>query len=173
MVKDLTVGKPGRLLLGFSIPLLLGNLFQQMYSMVDTIIVGQFVGVDALAAVGTTGPITFLILGFVMGLTGGFSVVAAQRFGAKDEDGLRHVVAMSAILCVVLTVVLTALSILFAMPLLQLMNTAPNIIGLSYEYIVIIFGGMFATVLYNMLSGIIRALGDSKTPLYFLILSQL
>ena len=161
MVKDLTVGKPGRLLLGFSIPLLLGNLFQQMYSMVDTIIVGQFVGVDALAAVGTTGPITFLILGFVMGLTGGFSVVAAQRFGAKDEDGLRHVVAMSAILCVVLTVVLTALSILFAMPLLQLMNTAPNIIGLSYEYIVIIFGGMFATVLYNMLSGIIRALGDS------------
>jgi putative MATE family efflux protein len=173
MVKDLTVGKPGRLLLGFSIPLLLGNLFQQMYSMVDTIIVGQFVGVDALAAVGTTGPITFLILGFVMGLTGGFSVVAAQRFGAKDEDGLRHVVAMSAILCVVLTVVLTALSILFAMPLLQLMNTAPNIIGLSYEYIVIIFGGMFATVLYNMLSGIIRALGDSKTPLYFLILSSI
>ena len=173
MTRDMTVGNPVKLIISFSIPLLIGNLFQQLYSMVDAVIVGQFLGVDALAAVGTTGPLSFLVLGFVMGMTGGFSVVVAQRFGAGDYDDMRHTVAMSAILSVALTVLMTVLSVAFCWKLLEIMNTAENIIGMAYDYIVVIFGGTFSIVLYNSLSGILRALGDSKTPLYFLILSSL
>ena len=173
MTRDMTVGNPVKLIISFSIPLLIGNLFQQLYSMVDAVIVGQFLGVDALAAVGTTGPLSFLILGFVMGMTGGFSVLVAQRFGAGDYDEMRHTVAMSVLLSVALSVVMTLLSVGLCWQLLEIMNTADNIIGMAYDYIVIIFAGTAANVLYNMLSGILRALGDSKTPLYFLILSSL
>lgn len=169
----MTVGNPVKLIISFSIPLLIGNLFQQLYSMVDAVIVGQFLGVDALAAVGTTGALSFLILGFVMGMTGGFSVLVAQRFGAGDYDEMRHTVAMSAILSVVLSVVMTLISMLLCWQLLELMNTAENIIGMAYDYIIVIFAGTAANVLYNLLSGVLRALGDSKTPLYFLILSSL
>ena len=167
----MTVGNPVKLIVSFSIPLLIGNLFQQLYSMVDAVIVGQFLGVDALAAVGTTGPLSFLILGFVMGMTGGFSVLVAQRFGAGDYDGMRHTVAMSVLLSVVLCIVMTALSVAVCRPLLVAMNTADNIIDMAYDYIIVIFAGTFANILYNLLSGILRALGDSRTPLYFLILS--
>ncbi len=173
VTKDMTVGNPVKLILSFSAPLLVGNLFQQLYSMVDAIIVGQFLGVDALAAVGTTGPLSFLVLGFVMGMTSGFSVVVAQRFGAGDYDDMRHAVAMSAVLCTALSVVVTLASVLACWPLLELMNTAENIIQQAYDYIVVIFAGTFANVLYNILSGVLRALGDSKTPLYFLIISSL
>ena len=173
MTRDMTVGNPVKLIVSFSIPLLIGNLFQQLYSMVDAVIVGQFLGVDALAAVGTTGPLSFLILGFVMGMTGGFSVLVAQRFGAGDYDGMRHTVAMSVLLSVVLCIVMTALSVAVCRPLLVAMNTADNIIDMAYDYIIVIFAGTFANILYNLLSGILRALGDSKTPLYFLILSSL
>lgn len=173
MTRDMTVGNPVKLIISFSIPLLIGNLFQQLYSMVDAVIVGQFLGVDALAAVGTTGPLSFLILGFVMGMTGGFSVLVAQRFGAGDYKEMRHTVAMSTLLCVALSVLMTLLSVGLCWQLLELMNTAENIIGMAYDYIVVIFAGTFANVLYNILSGILRALGDSKTPLYFLILSSL
>ena len=173
MTRDMTVGNPVKLIVSFSIPLLIGNLFQQLYSMVDAVIVGQFLGVDALAAVGTTGPLSFLILGFVMGMTGGFSVLVAQRFGAGDYDGMRHTVAMSILLSVVLCIVMTALSVAVCRPLLVAMNTADNIIDMAYDYIIVIFAGTFANILYNELSGILRALGDSKTPLYFLILSSL
>ena len=113
MTRDMTVGNPVKLIISFSIPLLIGNLFQQLYSMVDAVIVGQFLGVDALAAVGTTGALSFLILGFVMGMTGGFSVLIAQRFGAGDYDEMRHTVAMSAILSVALCVVMTFISMVF------------------------------------------------------------
>lgn len=139
MTRDMTVGNPVKLIISFSIPLLIGNLFQQLYSMVDAVIVGQFIGVDALAAVGTTGALSFLILGFVMGMTGGFSVLVAQRFGAGDYDEMRHTVAMSAILSVALCVVMTFISMVFCWQLLEIMNTADNIIGMAYDYIIVIF----------------------------------
>ena len=107
--------------------------------MVDAVIVGQFLGVDALAAVGTTGALSFLILGFVMGMTGGFSVLIAQRFGAGDYDEMRHTVAMSAILSVALCVGMTFISMVFCWQLLEIMNTADNIIGMAYDYIIVIF----------------------------------
>ena len=160
------------LILAFSIPLLLGNVFQQLYSMVDTLIVGRFVGMHALAAVGSTGAISFLVLGFVMGLTGGFSVVIAQRFGAGDEAGVRRAVSMAAGLSLLMTMVLTVVSVLGAAPLLRLMHTPDDIFTDALAYIVIIFAGTGASVFYNLLSGILRALGDSRTPLYFLIVSS-
>lgn len=173
MMMDMTKGKPWKLILTFSIPLLIGNIFQQLYSMVDTIIVGRFVSVSALAAVGSTGAMSFLILGFVIGITSGFSVVTAQRFGAQDEAGVRRSIATSIVLCVLFTVILTILSMWTANPMLQLMNTPADIIEDASAYILIIYAGVGATMYYNMISGILRALGDSKTPLYFLILSSI
>ena len=172
MTKDMTTGNPVKLLLLFTIPLLIGNVFQQFYSMVDTVIVGRYLGVDALAAVGTTGSMTFLINGFVTGLTSGFSVLVAQRYGAKDEKGLKKAVGSSVILCAIIIVVLTTISVLSAKPLLNLMNTPSNIIDDATTYITIIYGGIIATMSYNMIAAILRALGDSKTPLYFLIISS-
>lgn len=171
--KDMTKGNPLKLILVFSIPLLIGNVFQQLYNMVDTIIVGRCIDTSALAAVGTTGPLNFLVIGFIMGITSGFGVLVAQRFGAKDEAGLRKAAGMAAVLCVIITVVITALSVGTAMPLLRLINTPEDIIKDSYRYIVVIYIGIAATMLYNMLACILRALGDSKTPLYFLIISSL
>ena len=173
MTKDMTTGNPVKLILFFSIPLLIGNVFQQFYSMVDTIIVGRYVGVQALAAVGVTGSLSFLILGFTFGLTGGFSVIIAQRFGANDEDGLRKSVATSTILSIISTIIITLASMLSAKPVLSLMNTPDDIINDATIYIIIIFAGTCATVFYNMIAGILRSLGDSKTPLYFLILSSI
>lgn len=173
MTKDMTTGNPLKLILFFSISLLIGNVFQQFYSMVDTIIVGRYVGVQALAAVGVTGSLSFLILGFTFGLTGGFSVIIAQRFGADDEDGLRKSVATSTILSIISTIIITLASMLSAKPVLSLMNTPDDIINDATIYIIIIYAGTCATVFYNMIAGILRSLGDSKTPLYFLILSSI
>ena len=139
MVKDMTSGSPLKLIISFSIPVLIGNIFQQFYNMVDAIIVGQCISANALGAVGATGALTFLILGFVFGMTGGFSVIAAQRFGADDEDGLRHAVAMSVYLSLAITVVLTALSVILARPLLTVMQTPKEIIEDSYAYLIVIF----------------------------------
>lgn len=169
----MTTGNPVKLILFFSIPLLIGNVFQQFYSMVDTIIVGRYVEVQALAAVGVTGSLSFLILGFTFGLTGGFSVIIAQRFGANDEDGLRKSVATSTILSIISTIIITLASMLSAKPVLSLMNTPDDIINDATIYIIIIYAGTCATVFYNMIAGILRSLGDSKTPLYFLILSSI
>lgn len=171
MTRDLTKGSPAKLILFFTIPLLLGNVFQQLYSMADTIIVGRTIGVDALAAVGSTGSLSFLIIGFAQGLTAGFSVVTAQRFGADDLIGVRKSYAASALLSLLITVVLTVLSVSFARPILELLNTPPEIIEGAYQYISVIFGGIAASVLFNLLSNVIRALGDSKTPLLFLIIA--
>lgn len=173
MTKDMTTGNPVKLILYFSIPLLIGNIFQQFYSMVDTIIVGRFLGVDALAAVGLTGSLNFLIIGFVMGLASGFSVLVSQKFGANDEEGLKKAVASSIVLSVIMSIIITVISVLSVMPLLRLMNTPDNIIDSSAAYITVIFAGTVATFFYNMISGILRALGDSKTPLYFLIVSSI
>lgn len=171
MTKDLTKGNPTKLILLFTLPLLLGNLFQQFYSMADTVIVGRTIGVNALAAVGATGSIMFLILGFAQGLTSGFSIVTAQRFGAEDFEGVRRSVTTSMMLSAVITVILTALSMSLAMSVLKIMNTPSEIIEDSYRYIIVIYGGIGACVLFNLLSNIIRALGDSKTPLVFLIIA--
>lgn len=172
MAKNMTVGNPIKLILLFSIPLLIGNVFQQFYSMVDTVIVGRFLGVQALAAVGATGALSFLIVGFILGLTSGFSVITSQRFGADDRDGIKKSVATSVILCIVITALVTLISVIFAKPVLQLMNTPSDIIDDSLSYIIVIFGGLFTAVFYNMIASILRALGDSKTPLYFLIVSS-
>lgn len=173
MVKDMTEGKPGRLILEFAIPLLLGNLFQQFYSLVDTAIVGKFLGVDQLAAVGSTGSINFLIIGFCMGICSGFAIPIAQRFGAKDESGMRRCVANSAWVSVIFAVVLTIVTVLLCRNILQWMRTPENIIDDAWMYIVIIFAGIPVTILYNLTSAIIRAMGDSKTPVYFLVMSAL
>lgn len=172
MTKDMTSGTPWKLILSFSIPLLIGNIFQQLYSMVDTIIVGRFLGVQALAAVGSTGSISFLVLGFVWGITSGFSVLVAQRFGAGDERGLRHYVAMSGYLGILLSVVMTVLTIVLTRPMLALMNTPEDIFDDAAIYIIIIFAGILPSMFYNLLAGILRAMGDSKTPLYFLVISS-
>lgn len=171
MQTDMTVGKPMKMLLNFTIPVFIGNVFQQFYSMADAVIVGKFVGTKGLAAVGATGTITFLILGFLMGLTTGFTVLTSQKFGAGKMDEMRRTVGNAAILSVVIAVVMTAVSMLGMRGLLELMNTPEDIFDEAYSYVMIICAGIFTQVLYNMVSSILRALGNSKTPLYFLILA--
>ena len=171
MEKNMTVGNPARIILEFVLPIFLGNLFQQLYSMVDTIIVGKFVGTKALAAVGATGNINFLILGFLMGLTAGFTVLTSQRFGAGDLNGMRRSVGTAAILSIAASVVMTIISMISMRGLLTLMNTPEDIFDGSYTYIMIICGGIFAQTAYNLFSSVLRAIGNSKTPLYFLILA--
>ncbi len=173
MTKSLTTGKPAKLILFFTLPLLIGNIFQQLYSMADTLIVGRTLGVDALAAVGCTGSLVFLIIGFAQGLTSGFSIITAQRFGAGDEKGVRQSFIVSALLSTAVTVVLTALAVPFARPVLEWMRTPPQIIEEAYKYIVVIYWGIVSAMLFNLLSNIIRALGDSRTPLIFLIMASL
>jgi len=171
-VKDLTEGSPLKLILGFAIPMLMGYLFQQFYNMVDTIIVGQCLGVGSLAAVGSTGSINFMINGFCIGATSGFAIPVAQKFGAGDYKGMRKFVANAMYLAAFFAVVMTTVVGLLCMNILQWMNTPADIIQGAYDYIFVIFLGIPVTYLYNLLAGIIRSLGDSKTPVYFLLLSS-
>ena len=171
--KDMTQGSPMKLILGFSVPLLFGFLFQQFYSVVDTVIVGRFLGVNALAGVGSTGSVNFLIIGFCMGVCNGFAIPLAHKFGAKDYAGLRQFTANAMWLSIAFAVVMTLATSLLCRNILTLMKTPEDIFEHAYIYILIIFIGIPATYLYNMLSGIIRAMGDSKTPLVFLTLSSL
>lgn len=173
MMTDMTKGSPAKLILVFTIPILIGNLFQQFYSMVDTAIVGQFVGVGALAAVGATGGVIFLVQGFVNGLTHGFSVIVSQRYGANDELGIKKATATSIYLSAIATVVLTVICVLLAKPVLQLMNTPVDILEDATSYVTIFFGGLVSIIVYNLLASLLRAFGDSKTPLYFLILASI
>ncbi|WMC91793.1 MATE family efflux transporter [Kineothrix sp. MB12-C1] len=170
--KDMTSGSPMKLILGFSIPLLFGFLFQQLYNIVNMVIVGRFLGVNALAGVGSTGSVNFLIIGFCMGVCNGFAIPLAHKFGAKDFAGMRRFIANSVWLSALFAVAMTALTAIFCRPLLILMKTPENIFADAYIYIFIIFLGIPATYLYNLLSGIIRAMGDSKTPLVFLTISS-
>ena len=173
MEKDMTTGSPAWAIFHFVLPVFLGNVFQQFYSMADTIIVGKFVGNKALAAVGSTGTIMFLIITSLIGMTVGFTVLTSQRFGAGDMDGMRKTVGCAAILSVIVSVVATAVSMLGMRSLLTIMNTPADIFDDAYAYIMIICGGIFAQVLYNYLASVLRALGNSRTPLYFLILAAL
>lgn len=172
MTKDMTVGSPMKLILGFSVPLLFGFLFQQFYNLMDTLIVGRFLGVDALAAVGSTGALNFLIIGFCMGVCNGFALPLAHRFGAGDYRGLRAFMMNAVYLAVVFAAVMTVVTVVFCRPILKLMQTPENIIDGAYSYIVIIFIGIPVTYLYNLVAGIIRSLGDSKTPVVFLVLAS-
>ena len=171
-MKDLTTGSRMRLILGFAVPMLLGLLFQQFYNMVDTIVVGKFLGVSALASVGSTGSINFMINGFCIGVCSGFAIPVAQRFGAGDYHGLRKFTANAGWLSAAFAVVMTAVVGVLCMDILRWMQTPEDIIQGAYDYIFIIFLGIPVTYLYNMLSGIIRSLGDSRTPVYFLLLSS-
>ena len=170
---DMTKGSPLKLILKFLVPVLLGCVFQQLYNMVDTIIVGKGVGSDALAAVGATGTIVFFILGFMNGLTTGFTVLSSQRYGAGDYEGLRKSVGNAFVLGLIVTVIMTIASLLGMDWLLRIMQTPEDIFDMSKEYIVIICVGIIFTTLYNLTASILRAVGNSKVPLYFLILSAL
>lgn len=172
MTKDMTKGSPMKLILGFSIPLLFGFLFQQFYSLVDTVIVGRFLGTENLAAVGATGSINFLIIGFCMGVCSGFSIPISHKFGAGDYSGMRKVVANCVWLSIGFAIIMTIVTTVFCHWILVAMKTPDNILDAAYRYIWIIFLGIPTTYLYNMTSGVIRALGDSKTPVIFLVMSS-
>ncbi len=170
--KQLTVGKPLKLILCFMLPIFLGNLFQQFYNFVDALIVGRFLGINALGAVGATSPLIFLVISFIFASTQGFSVITAQKFGAQEYEAVKKSLSASLILSFLLTFVLTLFSAPFSYKMLALLNTPLDIINLANDYLYIMFIGIFATVFYNVSSNVIRALGDSKTPLYFLIFSS-
>lgn len=173
MTKDMTSGNPLKTIILFSIPVLLGNIFQQFYNMVDTIIVGRYLGEEALAAVGSTGCLMFLVLGFANGIAQGFGVMVSHAFGAKDYRLLKHYVALSLILTVIVSIILTVPTVAGSRLLLLWMNTPENILDMADSYIKVIFAGIILTMLYNVLSGILRGIGDSKTPLYFLVISSI
>lgn len=173
MVKSMTTGSPARLIFLFTIPLLIGNLFQQLYNMADTFIVGRILGVNALAAVGCTGSLMFFIIGFTQGLSAGFSIITAQRFGAQDDHGVRRSFAASLLLGGIISIVVTIASVAGAGWLLKLLQTPPEILPDATSYLVVVFAGIPTTMLFNVLSNALRALGDSKTPLIFLVIACL
>ena len=173
MTKDMTQGNPISLILKFSIPLILGNLFQQLYNMVDTIIVGRALGLNSLTAVAATTSLNFLIVGFVLGVCSGLAIPVAQRFGAGDYKKMRNYVANAAYLAIALAMVLTVITTGCCHIILRWMKTPENILAESYAYFWVICLGIPFTFLYNTVSGIIRALGDSRTPFYFLVISTI
>lgn len=171
-IKDLTVGNPMGLILGFALSLFWGMLFQQLYNIIDTAIVSWFIGKEAYTGVGTTGAINFLIMGFCMGVCNGFAIPVAQRFGARDYMSMRKFVSHAIILCCVFAVVMTFFVSVFCRQILIAMNTPEDVMEYAYGYIIVIFLGIPVTYMYNLLSGIIRALGDSKHPVLFLIIAS-
>lgn len=170
--KDLTQGSPLGLILRFAFPVYLGMLFQQFYNIVDTVIVGQLLGVRQLAGVGSTGSLNFMVLGFCMGVCSGFAIPVAQKFGAREESELRRFVANSLWLTLIFSAVLTAVVSICCKPILLFMNTPEDIFEYAYGYIFIIFLGIPFAFLYNILAAILRSLGDSRTPVVFLALSS-
>ena len=171
MQLDMTKGKILPVLLKFTIPLIIGNIFQQLYNMVDTIIVGRYVGANALAAVGSTGTIMYLIIGFSQGITAGFTILTSQRYGAHNERGVKQSVSNGILLSIIVSIILTGGSVLAMHPLLGLMNTPKDIFTDAYTYIMIISVGLTANVFYNLFSSYLRAVGNSKVPLFFLVFS--
>ncbi len=170
-MKDLTVGKPGKLILSFALPIALGNIFQLCYSFADVWIVGRTLGNNALAAVGSTSTLNDLIVGFLLGLTNGFAVITAQNFGAKNESGMRKSVAHSIGLGFIISIVLTFFSVAFLTPILNLLNIPKEHFVNAYAYARVILLGMTASMVYNICASILRAIGDTVTPLIFLIIS--
>ena len=163
--KDMTKGHPGRLLLQFALPLMLGNIFQQTYTMVDTAVVGQLVGVHALAALGSVDWFNWMSLGICSGLSQGFSIMIAQQFGAKEYEKMKKTVGASLILAVLSAIVVTVVFLLSAAPVLRLMGTREEILGDALLYVYIMFSGILIVMIYNWMSSVLRAIGDSTTPL--------
>lgn len=172
MNRNLTEGKPLRLILSFFVPLLLGNLFQQLYNMADTFIVGRYVGVGALAAVGSTGSLSFMVIGFTIGMCTGFSIPVAQAYGAGDLAEVRRCIIHQIYLAAGMTVLVTLIATLGTRPMLHLLNTPADIFEDAYAYIFTIFAGIGATILYNTFATISRAVGDSRTPLNYLFVAS-
>lgn len=170
MVKDLTTGSPAKLILMFTLPLIMGNVFQQLYLLSDTLLVGRFLGVSALAAVGCSGCLMFLMLGFVFGFTTGLTICTGQRFGAKDMEGMKQSAAACTTLSIAIALITTVVGVSIARPMLELLQTPPEVLDMATTFLSIIFMGISATMLFNTSSNLIRALGDSTTPLYFLIM---
>ena len=168
---DMTVGNPVKLIIRFMIPMCLGNIFQQFYNIVDSIVAGQFLGVDALAAIGSTGSLMFFVTGWLNGLSSGFAILVSQWFGAKQYDKMRHYVAMSVYLAAAFAIVMTIGFEALNEPILRLMNSPDELIGSVKGYMGIIYAGLIVTAAYNSLAAFLRALGDSRSPLYFLIIS--
>lgn len=169
-MKDLTQGKPIKLIVAFTLPLIAGNLFQQLYSLSDTLIVGQTLGVKALAAVGAVGSLMFLILGFAQGYASGLAIITAQRFGAKDYAGVRQSMATSLILSGWVTLITTIVSLIILKPLLKIMQTPAEIFNNAFWFMAIILIGLFATMAYNVASNAMRAIGESRAPIIYLII---
>jgi len=169
--KEMTAGPALPLILKFTLPLLLGNLLQQTYSLVDAAIVGKFLGINALASVGASTSVVFLILGFCNGCCGGFGIPVAQKFGARDYSTMRSYISVSLKLSVVMSVTIAIVTSILCADILQMMRTPENIFEGAYAYLLVTFIGVPFTFFYNLLSSIIRALGDSKTPFWFLLLS--
>lgn len=171
--KELTSGSPIKLITFFMLPIFLGNIFQQLYNLVDALIVGRIIGINALAAVGATSPIIFMIISFIFASTQGFTVITAQKFGAREYDLVKKSLAASIVLSAALTIIVTLISAPFSYQMLAFLRTPTDIIDMADTYLFIMLVGIFATVFYNLSSNIIRALGDSKTPLYFLIFASI
>ena len=171
--KELTSGSPIKLITFFMLPIFLGNIFQQLYNLVDALIVGRIIGINALAAVGATSPIIFMIISFIFASTQGFTVITAQKFGAREYDLVKKSLAASIVLSAALTIIVTLISAPFAYQMLAFLRTPTDIIDMADTYLFIMLAGIFATVFYNLSSNVIRALGDSKTPLYFLIFASI
>lgn len=172
MALDMRKGNPTKLMLKFALPMLVGNIFQQLYNMVDSIVVGRFVGKNALAAVGTSFSLINFITLLIIGLCMGGSVVISQYYGAEDYRSLKRAISTSAIFILAITIFLSVIIFLFARPLLVLIKTPPEILDQSTLYIKIIFAGLIFVSLYNAIAALLRAIGDSKTPLYFLIVAS-
>ena len=170
-MKDLTKGRPSTLILAFALPIFLANLLQLTYSLVDTRIVGSFLGEDTLAAVGATTTLSNLMIGFLMGLSNGFAIITAQKFGAKDEQGVKKSFAMSLKLGCVIAVVITVLCLVFLQPILRFLNVSKALRPIATSYIFIIIAGLLATFLYDACAAALRALGDTVTPLVILLIS--
>ena len=170
---DLTVGNPFSCLMKFAIPVIIGNLFQLFYTLADSVIVGKTLGTNALAAVGSTSIIIYFVLCFINGLTGGFGICLGQRCGAKDESGMRQSIASSTLLSILFSVLLTAICCLSSHALIRVMQIPQDIAGQAYDYMFVVLLGTGATVFYNAISNLLRALGDSRTPLYFLVVSSI
>lgn len=168
---DMTVGSPVKLIIWFMVPMFLGNVFQQFYNIADSIIAGQFLGVNALAAMGSTGSLMFMVTGWISGITSGFAILAAQWFGARRYDTMRHYVAMSVYLTTGITVVMTVGLLIANKTILRLMNTPEELMYDVSSYMAVIYAGLAVTAAYNALAAVLRALGDSRSPLYFLIIS--
>ncbi len=172
MELNMTKGSPWRLILKFLIPVVLGNIFYQCYNIIDSVIVGQFLGVNALGAVGATGSISFLIFGFVNGMTTGFTIPVAQKFGEGNEDEVKRNVGSALVLSGIIVAVMTAVSVVGMRWILIVMQMPADIYDMAYSYIIVICAGMFGQVLYNILSAMLRAIGNSRVPLYFLIVAS-